>query len=1320
MAEYTPKPQILLKRGMNVVLPGDRLAPEWFQYARNVRSFKVGEWRQRPGMTLLYPSIAESINHLTRLNDNSAGTFRRFVGTTVGTIWVDDAGHTILNSADTGYSANGYTSVISRPDRSPTPFLFVANSQRNGKFSSAGARTEWGITAPLSAPSVEPQGVNYISFGINPDLQFTTGWSITGGTGPALSAGGTTVATAGFPTVLYDSGTTGMASFTNGVTVPPFTTYIVNSILQFTTGGVVEYVMVQESLDAVAPPLGTAGASIESIVYDSGATGLCTMTFIGVNSGIQRNTVIRLNHGGGTAEYVRILSVTAALDGKMSARCSTVNTHAAGEIVNGVTSARVFTNNAHNSTTGVVLFSLSAAYTAVAGDVITITRAVNLNATQATLSSGGSPTSRAIKSDDILSLSVNGLFNAIQEIQIQLDVAITGFLPDYYYITIRQPDLIGAALLTSSIAAQQLEFQRRNLDQSISDQEMLSTPPPPIGEVGELTVRDNNQYFGLPQPGDVIQSGSPISVTANVLQGRADIKVPMSSLVRVGNQNGNLRNVINAKIIVKYNGTSPNGITISAFNISGSYEPNTLELPNYSYVFRGRNTSTGTRSNPSPPIRSPIQSNRRRIEVTAPVHPDSQVDVIDVYRLGGSLTNYHLIATVPNNGISFEDNTPDDVAVRNPILEIGRFKPWVTSDVPKSGFCNVVGTSVTWVSGDSFNTGWIRGNQIFINNKVYTLYTNPSSTTRLELNESADNATNVAFLIPEPVLEGQTYPSVFGPYAGAAGEFFFAVGDPRNPGFLYWSNGNDIESTSDINFIELCNPSEVLMNGCVLDGIVYCFSDKRSWRILPSFEGGQTGAGSSFFPQETTMGKGLSGRYGICVGDAIYFVSFDGVYRTRGDVVESLTDDSLAPLFRRDGTFISDFVVPVSPIDFLNPNDISLTFSFDGLYLTFKAVDTNFYTYFMSFLTKGWVLDSIGTGFITRSGRELLSDDADNVIVGSSGGKVLIRSNSAFLDDADGISCELWDREEIWDRLRGTQQVGDVMLDVDPANATLTPTLRYENNTSNDVLGVITGNGRDQFVRDVNSGMGRVVRGAALDLTWSNGSTGSPRVYAWEPSALLKSEETVNRATDWDNGGYTGTKWLQGFRLRGDTLGIGKSFQVEIDGGTFVESFTFTANGEQVVTFWLTTPVVCHEVRLRGTDSALWRNMGVEWVFEPEPERASVWETQVTSLDLPFYSHIREMMIAHLSNDDITMIVTSDGAPVSYTIPNGAGQRIRTYIPQQGIKAKYRSFRFESSTPFGLWIADIEVKAGEWGRTESYRTIKPFGDLSRTNGGARI
>jgi hypothetical protein len=560
---------------------------------------------------------------------------------------------------------------------------------------------------------------------------------------------------------------------------------------------------------------------------------------------------------------------------------------------------------------------------------------------------------------------------------------------------------------------------------------------------------------------------------------------------------------------------------------------------------------------------------------------------------------------------------------------------------------------------------------------------------------------------------------VFGPYAGASAEFIFAVGDIRNPGFLYFSNGDDPESASGL-FIELCPPSEKLISGVVLDGIPFCFSDKRSWRILPSFEGGQTGAGAPFYPQETAMGKGLVARAGICVGDSIYFVSYDGIYRSRGDAVESLTDDSLKPLFDVDGTFITDFVVPVSPVDLESPDDISLIYSMDGLYFSYKGRDASYYTFFRSQFTQGWMLDSVTTGAITRSLRELQSENADNVVVATNEGRVLIRDNSVFRDGSDVISGRIWDREEIWDSLRYTKQVGDTMLDINPANATITPTMRYENNTSTDLLANITGSGRDQFVRDINAGSGRIVRGAALDLVWNNATTESPKFYAWEPSGLIKAEETLNRATDWDAGGYTGTKWLQGFRLKGDTLGLDKSFQVEIDGGTFVESFTFIANGEQVVTFWLDEPVVCHEMRIRGSDTDLWRNMGIEWIFEPEPERASVWETQATSLDLPFYSHIREMMIAHRSTNDITMTVTSDGVPLSYTIPNGGDDRVRSYIVQQAVKAKYRSFRFESAEPFGLWIADIEVKAGEWGRTESYKTIKPFGDLSRSNGGARI
>jgi hypothetical protein len=210
---------------------------------------------------------------------------------------------------------------------------------------------------------------------------------------------------------------------------------------------------------------------------------------------------------------------------------------------------------------------------------------------------------------------------------------------------------------------------------------------------------------------------------------------------------------------------------------------------------------------------------------------------------------------------------------------------------------------------------------------------------------------------------------------------------------------------------------------------------------------------------------------------------------------------------------------------------------------------------------------------------------------------------------------------------------------------------------------------------------------------------------------------------DWDNGGYTGTKWLQGFRLRTDTGGGPKTFQLEIDSGTIVESFTVNSFGELVTTFWLTTPVVAHEMRLKGTGNPeiLWRNFGVEWIFEPEPEMAAVWETQVTSFDLPFFMHIRELMIAHRSTSDVNMEVWTDGGVVNnYPLGHSSGVRERSYTPVKAIKSKYHKFRFTSGEPFGLWIKDIEVKVGAWGRTDAYTLQRPFGDISRTNGGARI
>jgi hypothetical protein len=1301
VAEYNRKPQVLIKRGMNITLPGDRLSQEWFQYLKNVRSYRLGEWRQRPGMVLQY-STGEPIYRIDRINNNIDGTFRRIIATqggTFGNIYVDNPTHNSVSLVDTGYSLTDFSSVISRPDRSPLPYLFMGNSLRQSKFSPTGVRTEWGLAAPITPP--EPfllsRPTNIIMYGESAGL-YT-------GVGGTPSSGSASFITTTVTYVLYDTGSTGMASIVPAV----FTEALgIGMVFDLILGSTVFNAIIE---DIFAPIVDT---TIDSIAYDSGSTGLCTIQLATATTGLRKDTLIRL----GGSENVRLLSVTDGLDGLPSFRCSTVANFASGASVVGLRSFRAFLTSTivgggvWTITTRPIDFSVS-----VPG-LPTLTR--TFGSPQNFASSFGRP----LQPEDFIciGLFVNN-FNLVTEIQVQFDCdgVTNDFTKNYFFKSLRQPDLQAAINQTVfPTQAQQTGITRSQIDQFIEDKFIDDRSPDAGLELGDLNrVGADQLSLALGSGFEIGQDQGPVSGEGTPGNGQwSMLFLPISDFQRVGSDSTRgWANIMAFRLRISCIGTPIVGF--EAVWVGGTYGPNTVNLPEYTYVFRGRSSVTGSRSNPSPPNRSPINPKREAVYIQPTPLSDPQADTFDFYRIGGTLTNFHYVGSALA-GTQFQDTIPDSIARRNPLLEVDRFKPWPRSDLPKSGTCNVIGTAVKWVSGDTFNMAWVRGTQIIIANRIYSFYTNPASSIFLQLNESGGAQTGVPFQIPDPQLDGQPMTVVFGPYSGASGEFLFGCKDPINPGYLYYTNGDDPESASDANYIELCNPSEKLMGGVVLDGIPYCFSDKRSWRILPSFQGGQSGGGSDFYPQETAMGKGLVGSFGICVGDAIYFVSFDGVYRSRGDVLESLTDESLAPLFNRDGTFISDTGLPVSSIDFTVPDAISLTYSFDGIYLSFKARDGNFYTYFMSFLTRGWMQDSIGTGQITRSAREVRTQDSDTVIVGTSGGKIMVRSNLVFRDDLDAISCEVWDREEIWDDLRSTKQLGDTIVDLDPANANITPTLRYENNTSSDVLTVITGNGRDQFVRDINSGSGRIVRGAALDLTWSDGTGGIPRVYAWEPAALVKPEESVNRATDWDNGGYTGTKWLQGFRLRGDTLGLAKSFQVETDGGILVEGFTFTANGEQVVTFWLTNPVVAHEFRIRGTDSDLWRNMGVEWVFEPEPEQASIWETQVTSFDLPFYSHMREVMIAHRSTADITMIVTTDGVSNTYPIPHGSGSRVRSYLPVKSLKAKFHSFRFTSSQPFGLWIKDIEVRVGPWGRTESYTIQRPFGDISRMNSGARV
>jgi len=1076
-----------------------------------------------------------------------------------------------------------------------------------------------------------------------------------------------------------------------------------------------------------------ASTTISAINYDSGSTGACTIVLAKPTAGLQRNSLIQLN---GT-ENVRVLSVTLGPDGIPSIRCSTTGTFSAGQAIDGFRSFRAYFTVNHTTAE-----TISASYVQLAiaaGGISSLSKVSTLD-----LSSTDTGATRPIQENDLIHVSVLvSDFSAVTELQIQLDIDATSndFTQNYYFKSIRQPDLLAAVKQTaSSLTAQQQEIQREQID-DFRRQALLAEQAQIQAEFGnggiygfqadQLRQQRLNDIQAELGSGLLIQSGqgalSSSGVTGNSQW--TELKIPIKEFQRVGSDTSRGWKDVKA-FRLSINATSAVNVGLDSLWIGGTFGPTFSDRASrgYNYVYRARNTVTGSKSNPSPPLRSEILPERDSVSLTIPAgYPDTQADVFDIFRIGGTISTYNYVGSINTGGsLTFTDQLPDDWVVRQEQLLEDRFKPWIRFSQPIRGTCNVVGTTVTITSitAGTMSLAITRGTIVVIAGTAYSIYTNPSSLTRFELNENAGSQTGVSFEIPEPVLDGQPLAFVFGPYGGGvSAEFLFALGDPENPGRLYWSNRSDPESTRDINNLEICDPGERLQSGCILDGIIYVWSDRRSWRILPSFNGGQSGGGSDFYAQPTAMGRGLSGRWALAWGDQLYFESYDGIYASRGDALTSLTDESIAPLFRRDGggineTFSSGSLQPIS-FDPADEKYRSLTYSKDGLYYTYRSTSGNFFVLYYSFLTQGWSLDSFTTSVIFRIVREIATG-FDKVLAGTQNGAVYELNPLQFSDDGNFINCLFRDREEDWGDSRGQKPIGDVMIDANPAGQTIFASLLYDNGTTSTNLTNLTGTSRERFIRDINNGTGLLARSVSIDLSWI-GSSSVPKLYEWQPTALVKSPASIKRATDWDDGGSLRLKWLQGIRLKADTYGSAKTVEIQGDEGAVITTLNLVHNGE-VVKDYSWTPFLTHEMRVIGTDGNPGRILDYQWVWEPEPSPALIWEMQYSSFDLPGYLHIRDLFIAHRSAMDITLSLYIDGTLSNiYTIPSSSGSRTKSYLPVLANKGKLFKLSFTSSSPFALYLKDIEVRVKAWGQDSSpYNILRPFGDTTRDFGGATI
>lgn len=499
----------------------------------------------------------------------------------------------------------------------------------------------------------------------------------------------------------------------------------------------------------------------------------------------------------------------------------------------------------------------------------------------------------------------------------------------------------------------------------------------------------------------------------------------VSALIRTGSDaTRTLANVAAIRLTVTTNAASTT-VAFSSMWIGGSYGPaiGSSVIP-YVYRFVARSSVTGAQSNGSPALLAGFSptGNGSPIAVYCNFDPDPQVDLLDVYRFGGSLLQWTFLGTVANAAIPlpFFDVFPDSAIASNPVLQTDNFQPFPTIDVPRKGICNVNGSVVTWVSGDNFNTNWAPGSQITINGNVYNLYQQPQSSTSCVLTQVAGALSNVPFNLFDPTILGVPLPCLWGPFSEGTASFLFACGDTNQPGVLFLTKGNNPDAAPDTLQIEITSPSEPLMNGCMYDGTSFIWSSDRLFRLYPLF--GSTiivnngtvspAEGTNLFtPIEVPNGKGLWARWGIAVGPKIWFIGRDGIYETTGGEPKLITLGDWSRLFPHEGgpgvpiAIAPSFGGPLNPPDTTQPNKWRLSYA-DG-YLYFDYPDTNGFLNTLVYDTESetWGVDTYNPFVTLHYGEE--GAGVHSILLGTTVAQVYEFSQSGYRDGANNVQFGL-------------------------------------------------------------------------------------------------------------------------------------------------------------------------------------------------------------------------------------------------------------------------------------------------------------------------
>lgn len=1113
--------------GLDLTHPLDRMPAGSFPYLFNSRVIQDGIIESRPGYSQ-YLQLTDAPNSVRVLNDPAklfAPTGYTFIGGGGTKLYAGDPGS--YTAVDTGYSGDPLSLIPFRPDQSPESWMYVYDRTKQSKIRPDGAVRQIGVVPPTYEPSVDLGVPTWVQLNTG---QATTGWALassssiittsataTSGninlqvasianiavgqsiTGTNIAAGATVVAI--FPVLV------GSNSFTAVVTMSAAATGTGTSTATFSVGGVATALSTFDRTNSSTP-------TITLIQYNSGTSGwACIQPAITQPFWMGQWMQVILNSGGGNQETVVIREVHNAIttttiqaiqyDSGVSGPCSIVLTGSplgldrnslivgAGETIrvlaviqspNGtVYSLRCSTTGTHTAgeaITGVVSWYVYTAQTHAAAETIT---SAAISVSQPTAGSGAVNFTGAINGS-----VANG--RPVDPANDWLHISI--FLQNPQYVTSVQ-------LLLTLDATPNFSF-----------------------------VNPGNSYVFTVGPEQYGTSASGDSW--------AEILVPISSGSRTGNDlTRTLANI--SGLSVQLNTTGACAWGFDWWYLYGTYGP--VIQPNspigYQFQTRFRDSSTGAASVPSPLDRYSLFPLRESVIITPQYSTQTGVDTIDINVMGGTIPSPMYAASMANAGTFLYTLTDLVVLELNQPADTTLLQPWTLLVPPWAGTCLVVGTSVIWLSGDTFNTALVGNTAININGSVYLTDGQPRSTTFLELTQDAGYIAVATFLVGSPELAGQPLPFAFGALEGPFAPIVFALGDVNNAGTVYFSNFSNADGMSDQNSLELSSPSDELVSGAVFKGLAFTGTRDDIFSIRFSYLTTIGASNSTSFQwAHVNAPSGIWSRWACCACPiGVAYLGRDGLYIATDAGGVNITDGKLDSLFPHQGQPATPTVFGeniIYPVDMSQSQFLRLSYVDEALHFCYRDTQGNFLTLRYEIPDKRFLLFSYANNVSYHymvEGIDALPSTQDILMLAVDTDAVELSGGTT--DNGTPINVIVLTPSGDGGDERTQKLYVDAMTQADGVG-TISMALTYNNATSFSPVSTfsVTGPLIQALTNIASLSNLALYRNVGCKYAWTGGP-GGPRIYSFEPSGFIQPYLSTFFVTQFISLSFPGWKHLR-------------------------------------------------------------------------------------------------------------------------------------------------------------------------------------------------